>query len=72
MRKRKFSIDQLTENEHNTLVFICSGLTSGQIGKKMLYSKRTVEGFRNSLLYKTKARNVAELVAIAFRNKLVK
>lgn len=55
----------LGEREMEVLELICKELTTAEIADKIHLSPRTVEGYRNRLLEKTKARNTAGLVVYA-------
>jgi len=58
-------VDPLTERELDVLRLICQELTTTEIAGKLFLSPRTVEGYRNNMLQKTGARNVAGLVVYA-------
>lgn len=61
-----FSTEEiLGEREKEVLELICKELTTAEIADKIHLSPRTVEGYRNKLLEKTKARNTAGLVVYA-------
>jgi len=60
----------LTQRELEVLGYIIEGMTSSEMAKKMGVSDNCVEGFRKSLFEKTSVRNVAQLVAFAYENKL--
>lgn len=62
---------QLTRREEEVLNLICREYTSDEIGEKLFISVKTVNGHRNNLLEKTKARNTAGLVIFALKNNLV-
>ncbi len=55
----------LVEREMEVLELICKELTTAEIADRIHLSPRTVEGYRNRLLEKTKARNTAGLVVYA-------
>jgi len=42
-----------------------------QIADKLFLSKRTVEGYRQNLLDKTKSKNTASLIKYAVKNSLI-
>ena len=70
--KPKFTAeDELTRRELEILQLICQQLTNGEIAEKLFISERTVEGHRNNLFLKTKAKNVAGLVIYAVQKKIV-
>jgi DNA-binding NarL/FixJ family response regulator len=54
------------------LELIADGFTNLEIADKIFLSKRTVEGYRQSLIDKTKVKNTAELVKYAFQHGLLK
>ncbi|MCP3928137.1 MAG: response regulator transcription factor [Bacteroidetes bacterium] len=64
-------VEHLTHRELEVLKLICEGSTTSEIAKKLFISARTVEGHRKKLLEKTKTKNVAALVAFAFKNDLL-
>ena len=61
----------LTQLELKVLKFICEGLTTAQIAKKMYLSARTIESYRYNLLDKADVKNTAGLVKYAIENSLV-
>jgi DNA-binding NarL/FixJ family response regulator len=61
----------LTKREYQVLQRVCESMTNQEIADELCISVRTVEGYRNDLLRKTKTRNTAGLVAYAFRHKLI-
>ncbi|MBS1665471.1 MAG: response regulator transcription factor [Bacteroidetes bacterium] len=61
----------LTRREIEILELICREYTTPEIAEKLFLSVRTVDGYRNSLLVKTAAKNTAGLVVFAFKNRLV-
>jgi two-component system response regulator DegU len=65
------AVFDLSERELNVLKLICQEFTAAEIADRMSLSTRTVEGYKSSLLEKTKTRNVAGLVIFAIKNKLV-
>jgi DNA-binding NarL/FixJ family response regulator len=58
------------ERELEIIRFICSGLTSKQIGEKIFLSVRTVEGLRMKILEKMDVKNTAGIIIYAIRNHL--
>ncbi|MBU2939032.1 response regulator transcription factor [Lacinutrix sp. C3R15] len=69
--KSTFDTNYFTKREIEVLELICKQFTTNEIGEKLFISPRTVEGYRNNLLLKTEAKNVAGLVIYALKNKLV-
>jgi DNA-binding NarL/FixJ family response regulator len=65
------AIEKLSDREKEVLECIASGLTTHDIGEKLFISKNTVETHRKNLLYKLKARNTAELVNNAYKQRLI-
>jgi two-component system response regulator FixJ len=55
-------IDKLSPREHEVLQFAARGLTSREIGSQLGISPRTVEVHRASVMHKTGAGSVADLV----------
>jgi DNA-binding NarL/FixJ family response regulator len=62
---------QLTNREMESLGYIVKGLNTHEIALQMCVSDSCVEYFRKNLFEKTGVRNVAQLVAYAYENKLV-
>ena len=65
------STEKLSDREKEVLECIASGLTTHEIGDKLFISKNTVETHRKNLLYKLKAKNTAELVNNAYKQRLI-
>ena len=64
-------IEKLSGREKEVLECIASGLTTQEIAEQLFISKNTVETHRKNLLYKLKARNTAELVNNAYKQRLI-
>jgi DNA-binding NarL/FixJ family response regulator len=64
-------IEKLSDREKEVLECIATGLTTHEIADQLFISKNTVETHRKNLLYKLKARNTAELVNNAYRQRLI-
>lgn len=62
---------ELTEREWDVLHLLTSGLSNGQIGKRLHLSPRTIEKYVSSLLRKTLTNNRAELVHYAMQHQLI-
>ena len=62
----------LTARELEVLNLLSQGCSSKEISQKLFISPNTVEYHRKQLLRKTCAKNVAQLIGIAFRLKLLK
>jgi DNA-binding NarL/FixJ family response regulator len=54
------------------LCLIADGYTNQEIADKIFSGKRTVEGYRQSLIDKTGARNTAALIRFAVSNGIIK
>ncbi|MEM9548968.1 MAG: response regulator transcription factor [Bacteroidota bacterium] len=57
--------------EKQILQFVSNGFTAEEISTKLNKSKKTIEGYRYRMLKKANVKNIAELVAWGFRNKVV-
>jgi DNA-binding NarL/FixJ family response regulator len=62
---------ELTNREWDVLHLLTSGLSNGQIGKRLHLSPRTIEKYVSSLLRKTLTNNRAELVHYAMQHRLI-
>lgn len=62
---------ELSEREMEVLEKLGEGLTNHEISDKLFLSKRTVEGYRQSLLKKTSSRNTASLIKFAVEKGLL-
>ena len=63
---------EFTPQELKVIKLICRQLTSKEIGEKMGLSFRTIEGYRESIQKKIKARNAVGIALFAARNELIK
>lgn len=63
--------EKLSDREKEVLDRIATGLTTHEIADQLFISKNTVETHRKNLLYKLKARNTAELVNNAYKQRLI-
>lgn len=61
----------LNTRDIQLLRFLSNGLSNQEISKIMHLSRRTIEGRRQKLLEKTGAKNTAQLIAFAFKNKIL-
>jgi len=61
----------ITERELEVLAFISEGLTNGEIAERIFLSTRTVEGYRQHLMEKTKTKNTADLIRFSFQHMLL-
>ena len=64
-------MEKLSGREKEVLECIASGRTTHEIAEQLFISKNTVETHRKNLLYKLKARNTAELVNNAYKQRLI-
>ncbi len=62
---------KISSREVEIIQQICNGKTTDEIAKILNLSKHTVESHRTNIFSKLDVRNVAELVALAFRMGLV-
>ncbi len=60
-----------TDREEEILKLISQGYTNQKIADKIFVSKRTVEGYRQSLLMKTGANNTASLIRFAYASQIL-
>lgn len=63
--------EKLSDREKEVLERIATGLTTHEIADQLFISKNTVETHRKNLLYKLRARNTAELVNNAYKQRLI-
>lgn len=59
------------DRELEVLELIGQGMTNEQMAERLYLSRRTVEGYRQSLLNKGQCKNSAELIRFAMRNGLL-
>ena len=73
MLKEKHMVihSKISSREVEIIQQICNGKTTDEIAKILNLSKHTVESHRTNIFSKLDVRNVAELVALAFRVGLV-
>lgn len=62
---------KLSDRDRKVLKLIADGMTNQEISLKLFTSKRTVEGYRQSLLSRTGTRNTAALVKFALQKQLI-
>jgi DNA-binding NarL/FixJ family response regulator len=65
------AVEKISGREKEVLECIATGLTTYEIADQLFISKNTVESHRKNLLYKLKARNTAELVNNAYKQRLI-
>lgn len=63
---------QISSREMEVLALTADGFTNQEIAERLFTSKRTVEGYRQSLIEKTGVRNTAALVKYAYQTGLLK
>ncbi len=68
--KPNFEKVGLTERELQVIQLLCQELSAREIAEKMNLSQRTVEGHRESVLQKIKAKNTVGIVMYAIKNGL--
>lgn len=60
-----------SSREIEVLQLIAEGYTNEDIAEKLFTSRRTVEGYRQSLINKTGTRNTATLIRFAMRHRII-
>lgn len=60
----------LSTREKDVLRLLCDGLSTAEIGDKLFISSRTVEGYRQRIIEKTGAKNIAQAIALAYKRHL--
>ena len=63
--------ESLTERELEVLQGICNQQSTAEIADYLCLSPRTIEGYRKTLLEKTRAKNTAGLVMFAIRHGII-
>lgn len=61
-----------SRNEIETMRLICKQYTNKEIASKLNRMVRTIDGYRETILLKTKARNTAGIVVYAIRKGIYK
>ncbi len=71
--KKNNEIDrlELKPRDKEVLYWLCKGLSSTEIGEKLLIGLRTVEKIRSELLQRTKTNNSISLALYAVKNRLI-
>ncbi|WP_129715970.1 response regulator transcription factor [Pedobacter sp. SYP-B3415] len=62
---------EISEKELLVMQSIADGLTNSEISEKLVISKRTIEGYRHSLIEKSGSKNTASLIRFAVLHGLV-
>ena len=70
LRARK-SEEQLTEKEKELIFFICCSMENKEIADKLYLSVRTIEGYRQDIMKKIKAKKLPQLIAYAIARKII-
>ena len=65
------TFEQLTPREREVLQLIAEGHTNNQIARQMMISVKTVEKHRTNLMAKLNIHDVAGLVRLAVKHKLI-
>ncbi|MGQ0827626.1 MAG: response regulator transcription factor [Bacteroidota bacterium] len=68
---RSFKKNYLTPREIEVIRMICRGYTNKEIAVSLNVSFRTIDGHREKILSKTKAKNTANIVMFAIKNNLI-
>ncbi len=63
--------ESLTDREYEVMRLIATGLSTGDIAKKLLLSAKTISTFRARIFQKTALKNTAEIIRYGLRNNLV-
>ncbi len=61
----------LSGREKDVLRLLCDGMSTAEIGDKLCLSARTVEGYRQRIIEKTGAKNIAQAIAFAYKRNLI-
>ncbi len=61
----------LSAREKEVLRLLCDGMSTAEIGDKLCLSARTVEGYRQRIIEKTGAKNIAQAIAFAYKRNLL-
>lgn len=64
-------LSELTSREMEILTQIAKGKSNKEIGEELFISHRTVDTHRTNLMKKLDVNNIAGLIRIAYRNKLI-
>jgi len=64
-------LDTLSERERQVLYLSALGLTGSEIAERLLLSRRTVEGFRATLMRKLDLQKQSDLVRFAIRHGII-
>lgn len=64
--------EPLTERELEVLEKLCDGKTSKEIEEELFVSHRTIETHKKNLMYKFNVNTTGKLIALAFKNRIVR
>jgi DNA-binding NarL/FixJ family response regulator len=64
-------IEALTDREREVLDLLAKGLTSGEIGRQLVISRRTAEAHRARVMHKLGLQSQSDLVRFVIRYKIV-
>lgn len=65
------TVSQLTSREKQILTLVVTGNTTNEIAKTLSISAKTVDNHRTNLMRKLKVHSVSELMAYAYREKII-
>ena len=60
----------ISPREHEVLSLLSEGDTNKQVAEKLFISEHTVREHRRNMMQKNKAKNIAELISMAWQNEL--
>lgn len=69
--KRKSAKIEMISNDKELIQLIASGFSSKEIACLMRHTESTIDSYRNRLLKRVGVRNAPQLVAWAFRNRIL-
>lgn len=71
MIRKRHELPLVTRREKEVLELLAEGLTNQEIAQRLYLSVNTVDSHRKSLLAKMQARNTAELIRLAYQNRII-
>ena len=60
-----------SKREIEILNLIAQGLTDNEIGEKLFLSPRTINGYRNNMIFKTGSKNTVNLIINCIKNNII-
>jgi len=66
-----YKYDPINERDKVILQYICQGLSTNEIARKMGLAEKTVEGHKTRMFQKTGSTNIASLVMFAVKHNLI-